>query len=55
MLDPVPFAGAGRQVADDDRQVGVFSQFLQFQLPQPHSRAVAAATVRGNQQAVALG
>ena len=33
MLDPVPFAGAGRQMADGDGQAKFVGQRLQFAFP----------------------
>src|ERR1700722_15698893 len=33
MLDPVPLAGAGRKMTDDDPQAGLVGQFLQLQFP----------------------
>ena len=33
MLDLVPFAGAGRQVTDGDRDIEFVGQLLQLQLP----------------------
>ena len=50
VLDAVPFAGAGRQMADGDRHPEFVGQHLQFALPQPHARAVAAAAIGGDQQ-----
>ena len=49
MLDFVPLAGAGRQVADHDVEAELVGQLLQFAFPQPHPRAVAAASVGGDQ------
>ena len=43
VLDLVPFAGAGRQVADHDIEAELVGQLLQFAFPQPHPRPVAAA------------
>ena len=45
MLDFVPLAGAGGQVADRDLDAELVGQLLQFAFPQPDPRAVAAATV----------
>src|SRR6266436_8401534 len=42
VLDFVPLAGAGRQVADRDVEAEFVGQLLQFAFPQPHPRAVAA-------------
>jgi hypothetical protein len=55
VLDFVPFAGAGWQVADDDVEAELVGQLLQFAFPQPHPPAVAAAGVRGDQQAAGVG
>src|SRR6266446_9575626 len=43
VLDFVPLAGAGRQVANHDIDAELVGQLLQFTFPQPHPRAVAAA------------
>jgi hypothetical protein len=43
VLDFVPLAGAGRQVADHDVDAELVGQLLQFAFPQPHARPVAAA------------
>src|SRR5438105_2479869 len=51
----VPLAGAGRQVADHDVEAEFVGQFLQLAFPQPHPRAVAAASVSGNQQSGGVG
>ena len=50
MLDPVPFAGTGWQMADGDRNPEFVGQHLQFPLPQAQTHAVAAAAIGGNQQ-----
>src|SRR3954463_1394808 len=50
MLDPVPRAGARRQVGHRDRQPGLVGEALQLALPQPDPYAVAAAAVGGDQQ-----
>src|SRR6202140_4401653 len=55
VLDFVPLAGAGRQVADHDVEAELVGQLLQFAFPQPHPRAVAAAAVGGDEQAGCLG
>src|SRR5712691_9746441 len=44
VLDFVPLAGARRQVADHDVEAELVSQLLQLAFPQPHRRAVAAAS-----------
>ena len=50
VLDPVPFAGTGWQMADGDRYPEFVGQDLQFPLPQAQTHAVAAAAIGGNQQ-----
>ena len=50
VLDLVPFAGAGREVADGHGQAGLVGEALQLELPQPDARAVAAAAIGGDQQ-----
>src|SRR5438105_4727255 len=55
VFDFVPLAGAGRQVADHDVEAEFVGQFLQLAFPQPHPRAVAAASVSGNQQSGGVG
>src|SRR6516162_2079875 len=50
VLDFVPLAGAGRQVADRDVETELVGQLLQFVFPQADPRAVAAAAVGGDQQ-----
>src|SRR6266446_7468951 len=55
MFDFVPLAGAGRQVADHDVEAELVGQLLEFALPQPHPRAVAAASVGGDQQSGGVG
>src|SRR5438876_11281672 len=55
VLDFVPLAGAGRQVADHDVEAELVGQLLQFAFPQPHPRAVAAASVGSDQQSRGLG
>src|SRR6476620_1778369 len=54
MLDPVPLAGAGRQMADGDAQAEFIRQRLQFALPQAYPSAVTAAAIGGDQQATGL-
>jgi len=51
VLDFVPLAGAGGQVADEDVEAEFVGQLLQFAFPQPHPRTVAAAAIGGDQQA----
>src|SRR5437868_758086 len=55
VLDFVPLAGAGRQVADHDVDAELVGQLLQFAFPQPHPRAVAAAAIGGDEQTARLG
>ena len=54
MLDLVPFAGAGREVAYRDGQRGLIGEFLQFQFPQPQAPSVAAPAVGGDQDRLRL-
>src|SRR6266571_7523107 len=54
MLDLVPLARAGREMAHFDLQTGFIAQRLQFDLPKTISATVAAATVRRDQQALGL-
>src|SRR6266700_5587119 len=51
----VPLAGARREVADHDVESELVSQLLQLAFPQPHPRAVAAASVGGDQHAGRFG
>ena len=46
MFDAVPLARARREVTDRDREAGAIGESLQFPLPEPESRAVAAPRVR---------
>ena len=55
MLDLVPLAGAGREVADGDRQPALVGEPLQLGLPQTGAVAVRAAAVGGDRQAVGVG
>jgi hypothetical protein len=55
VLDFVPLAGAGRQVVDHDIEAEFVGQLLKFAFPQPHPRAVAAATIGGDQQPGGVG
>jgi hypothetical protein len=50
MLDAVPLAGGGREVADTDLQAGLVGELLQLDLPQANPVAVAAAAVGGDLQ-----
>src|SRR5262245_12350754 len=49
VFDFVPLTGAGRQVADHDVEAELVGQLLKFAFPQPHPRAVAAASVGGDE------
>ncbi|MEZ6060400.1 MAG: hypothetical protein R3C19_08570 [Planctomycetaceae bacterium] len=51
MLDPVPFAGSRRIVADFESHAGFVGETLEFEFPQSAAGAVAAAAVSGDQQA----
>jgi len=55
VLDFIPLAGAGRQVADDDVKAEFVGQLLEFAFPQPDPRAVAAPAIGGDQQSGCLG
>src|ERR1700726_1102211 len=62
VLDFVPLAGAGRQVADRDVDAELVGQLLQFAFPQPHPRPVAVAApglrrgrLGGDEQTACLG
>src|ERR1700751_882623 len=55
VLDLVPLAGAGRQVANYDVEAEFVGQLLQFAFPQPYPRAVAAAAIGGDQQSAGVG
>src|SRR5206468_10430281 len=48
VLDLVPLAGAGWEVADRDRKAGLIGELLQLQLPELEAVAVAAAAVGGD-------
>src|SRR5260370_42223533 len=50
MLDLVPFARAGREMADGDDKAELGGQDLQLALPQPQTDANAAAAIGGEQQ-----
>ena len=45
VLDLVPLAGAGRQMADRDGKLQLVGQLLKLDFPQAHTIAVAAATI----------
>ena len=50
MLDLVPLAGAGRQVANRNGELERVGELLQFDFPQPHPIAVTAAAVGRDQK-----
>jgi hypothetical protein len=50
VLDLVPLAGPGRQVAHGDSKSCLFGQAPELVLPEPNAVAVAAATVGADQQ-----
>ena len=54
MLDLVPLRCSRWVVAYLQYQPGLVGQFLQFELPQPHSRSVRTTAVSGDQQSVRL-
>src|SRR3954452_2679126 len=53
MLDPVPFAGAGRQ--DRHGEAGYIGETLQFAFPQADPGAVAATAVGSDDEAAGFG
>src|SRR4051794_918027 len=55
MLDAVPFAGSGRQVANRNGDPEFVGQDLQLALPQSHAHAIAAAAIGGDQQPSGAG
>ncbi len=50
VFDLVPLAGAGRKVADFNRLANLIGEFLELQLPEATPTAVAAPTVRSDEQ-----
>jgi hypothetical protein len=50
LFDLVPFAGAGRQVQDDDGQGQFVGKLLQFDLPKADARAFASPAIGGDRQ-----
>src|ERR1700736_5313014 len=55
VLDLVPLAGAGRQMADGDGEIEFVRELLQFHLPQPQPRSIAAAPVGGDGKMLGIG
>jgi len=55
MLDLVPFARAGWQVAHRNPQACLVGQFLQLHFPQAHSGSIAAAGVGRDEQLTGVG
>src|ERR1700730_9325203 len=55
VLNLVPLAGAGRQVADRNVEVELVGQRLPFAFPQPPRGAIAAASIGGDQQSGYFG
>jgi hypothetical protein len=55
VLDPVPFAGPGREVADVDLKSELVGELLQLDLPESRAVAVRAARVGGDRQAGRVG
>ena len=49
MLDAIPFAGAGRQMADGDSDAELVGEGLQLALPEPDPHAITAAAIGGDQ------
>src|SRR5689334_781340 len=54
MFDLVPLAGSGGKVTDLDREAEVIGQLLHLAFPQADPIAVAAATIRRDQQAAGM-
>src|SRR6516165_4086127 len=54
MLDLIPLAGPGRQMAHEHLEVGFIHQRLQLILPEPDAVSVAAPAVRANQKTLGL-
>ena len=52
MLDLVPFAGSGREVAYRDLQARLVGELLQFEFPKPQAGAIAAAAVGSDEDPV---
>ncbi len=55
VLDPVPLAGAGRQMSDRDGKTALVGEPLKLELPQTDTGAIAAATVGGDGEACGVG
>src|SRR5579859_5532566 len=55
VLDLVPLARPGREVADGDLETRLVGQLLELELPQPDPVAVAPAGVGGDEQARRIG
>ena len=55
VLDLVPFAGAGRQVTDRDRQTGLLGEAPELVLPGANSVAVASTPIGADQELVGIG
>src|SRR3990172_9211334 len=51
VLDLVPLARAGREVADRDLDTDLVSEPLELELPEPQAGAVASTRVGGGEQA----
>lgn len=50
VLDLVPFARAGREVANSDGEPGSVREPLQLPFPEPHAGSIAAAGVRRDEE-----
>src|SRR5271168_133311 len=48
VLDSIPLAGAGREMADSELKAGLVCEFSQLELPWLRAVAVGAATVGGD-------
>ena len=55
MLDLIPFAGVRRQVMNSDVDAKFVGLTSQLAFPEPHARAIAAATVGCDSQVCGVG
>ena len=55
VLDPIPLAGAGRQMSDRDGKTALIGEPLQLELPQSDAGSIAASTVGGDGEACGVG
>ena len=50
MLDLVPFAGARREMRNDDGQLDFIAEFLELRFPESDSTTVAPTSISGDHQ-----